>query len=260
LRRTLSRLVGWLSDLRLPHALRAPLYRGYANAYGVDLSEVRGELGEHESFGAFFVRHLAPGARVFPSDPDLLPSPCDGTLQEVGEIRSGTILQAKGRPYPVRELLGGVAAEVALDGGHAWTIYLSPRDYHRVHAPVEGELVEAVWLPGERYSVAPKVLLGRAKVLSVNERCAMRIETSRGPLLLVMVGALNVGRIKVVGVERSGRLDPPRGLARGDELARFEMGSTVVLIAPPGGPSPLPDLGSGRCLRMGEPIGRLAAP
>jgi phosphatidylserine decarboxylase len=257
LRRTLSSLVGWLSDRRIPRALRAPVYRAYCRAYDVDLGEVRLALEEHPSFGAFFVRRLRDGARTFPADPRSLPSPCDGTFQSIDEIRSDSVLQAKGRPYSVRELLAGVGDDVALEGGSAWTIYLSPRDYHRVHSPVDGTLVEAVWAAGERFSVAPKVLAGRAKVLSVNERCVMRIEARHGPLFLVMVGALNVGRIRVVGVDCGGRLAKPRALARADELARFEMGSTVVLVAPPGGHRPIPGLAPEQPVRMGAEIGRI---
>lgn len=260
LRRGLSLCAGWLADRRIPRAWRAPLFRAYARRYRVDLADVRLPLAEHPSLAAFFVRRLREGARSFPSDPRTLPSPCDGTLQASdrigGELGGELLVQAKGRPYSVRELLGGVGGDVALDGGHAWTIYLSPRDYHRVHTPVDGELAEIAWTPGARYSVAPGVLAARAKVLSINERCAMRLDTPRGPVLLVMVGALNVGRIRVVGVERDrvGPLPTPRRLARGDELARFELGSTVVLLTPPGYAKPAP-IALGARVRMGDALG-----
>jgi phosphatidylserine decarboxylase len=256
-RRAVSSVIGWLSDRRIPKALRAPVYRAYCRAYRVDLSEVRLALEEHPSFGAFFVRRLREGARTFPSDPRSFPSPCDGTIQSLDTIRDDSVLQAKNRPYSLRELLAGVGEDVVLEGGSAWTIYLSPRDYHRVHSPVGGTLAEVAWAAGERYSVAPKVLAGRAKVLSINERCVMRIETAFGPLFLVMVGALNVGRIRVVGIERGAKLERPRPLSRGEELARFEMGSTVVLIAPPGGPKPVADLAHEQPVRMGAEIGRV---
>jgi phosphatidylserine decarboxylase len=259
LRRGLSLAAGWLADRTIPRRLRAPLFRAYARAYDVNLDEVRLPLQEHPSFAAFFVRRLVDGARSFPEDARVLPSPCDGTLQSLDVLRAGTLLQAKGRPYPLRELLGGVASDVEFEGGTAWTIYLSPRDYHRVHAPVDGELVEVAWLPGARYSVAPKVLAARERVFSINERCVMRIESAFGTLMYVMVGALNVGRIRVVGVERErgGRLAEPRQLRRGDELARFELGSTVILVAGPRGPAPDPKLALGGSLAMGQPIGRM---
>lgn len=252
--RALSLGVGWLSDRRIPRPLRAPIYRAYSRAYQVELGEVRLELAEHPSFASFFVRRLRDGARPFARGSDEFPAPCDGAVQSLDHIERDTILQAKGRPYSVRELLGGVGAEVELEGGQAWTIYLSPRDYHRVHTPLDARLVEARWLPGARYSVAPKVLLARPKVFSVNERVVMRLESGDGPLFLVMVGALNVGRIRVVGVEPSadGRLSAPRALARGDELARFELGSTVILVLPPQGRAWRPQLSVGAAVRMGQ--------
>lgn len=258
LRRSLSRLVGALADLHLPRPLRAPLYRTWARAYDVDLSEPRLDLADHPSLGAFFVRRLKPGLRPLPEDPALLPSPCDGRLQACDSIERGTILQAKGRPYPVAELLGPPAAGLDLEGGRAWTIYLSPRDYHRVHSPIAARLGAVAWLPGDLFSVAPAVLARRARVLSINERAVLRLDGARGPLFLVMVGALNVGRIRVVGVE-PGREVPagaPLEFERGGELARFELGSTVVLVAPPGSYTALADLELGMPLRLGQPIGR----
>ncbi|MCE9594650.1 MAG: archaetidylserine decarboxylase [Planctomycetes bacterium] len=254
--RAMSLATGWFADRKLPRALRAPLYRAYSRAYSVDLSEVRLDLADHPSFCAFFVRRLKDGARSFPSDARVLPSPCDGTFQAFGPIENGSILQAKGRPYAVEELLGLAPGEHDLSGGHAWTVYLSPRDYHRVHSPVAGRLEEVRWFDGARYSVAPKVLERREKVLSINERAVLRLATEHGPLWLVMVGALNVGRIRVVGVENE-TPGAPRRFGRGEELARFEMGSTVVLVAPRGGPKPLASLALGRAVRMGEPIGRV---
>jgi phosphatidylserine decarboxylase len=256
LRRALSRLVGALADLHLPRPLRAPLYRAWARAFGIDLSEARLALADHPSLGAFFVRRLKPGLRPLPEDPVLLPSPCDGRLQACDRIERGTVLQAKGRPYAVAELLGPLSSD--LEGGQAWTIYLSPRDYHRVHAPIAARLGAIAWLPGELFSVAPAVLARRAQVLSINERAVLRLDGARGPLYLVMVGALNVGRIRVVGVEPGQDLRPqaPLSFERGGELARFELGSTVVLVAPPGSYSALEGLRIGMPLRLGQPIGR----
>jgi phosphatidylserine decarboxylase len=261
LRLALSRCAGWLADRRVPRALRGPLYRSYARWYGVDLSELRIALDEHPSFAAFFVRRLREGARAFASDPELLPAPCDGTLQAAGEIAEDSLLQAKGRPYSVRALLAGAGAGAALDGGFAWTIYLSPRDYHRVHAPFAGALADVRWVPGSRHSVAPRVL-ERRDVLARNERAVLTLATADGPHFLVLVGAFNVGRIRVVGVERrrDGAIDPPRAVARGDELARFELGSTVVLIAPRGSFRPIAGPEPGARVRMGEPLGRRARP
>ena len=254
--RALSRFAGWAADRRIPTPLRAPVYRAYARFTGADLAEVRLPLEGFPSLGQFFVRELREGSRPIAAEPQVLCSPVDGTVQSVGVVREGGLLQAKGRSYAPRELVGGVGADLDLEGASAWTIYLSPRDYHRIHAPEAGELVAAEWLPGARYSVAPAVL-ARRLVLSINERAVLRFETSRGPFLLVLVGALNVGRIRVVGVppEHRGALAPPRRFARGAELARFEMGSTIVLLTPRGMARPVETLEPGVPVRLGQPIG-----
>ena len=257
LRSALSHLVGWAADRKLPTALRPGIFRGYARLTGADLSESRGPLEIYPSLGAFFVRRLVDGARPIVGDPDLIASPVDGRFQTICPVQEDTVLQAKGFPYGVRELLAGVGEDLDLEGGHAWTVYLSPRDYHRIHAPESSRLVEARWLGGSRYSVAPAVLEKR-QVLSINERVVLRLECERGPLLLVLVGALNVGRIRVVGVEPQSRaqLGKGREFARGEELARFEMGSTIVLISPPGGLAPLESTRLGEAVRMGEALAR----
>jgi len=262
LRRTASHLAGWLADRRVPVPLRRPLYALWARATGSDLDEVQLPLSAYPSLGAFFVRRLRDGVRPLPSDPAALASPVDARVQARAPVEAGELLQAKGRPYPVRELLCGVGEDVELEGGWAWTLYLAPRDYHRIHAPFAGELTEVRWFPGTHYSVNPRVLARRARVLSINERAALRLETAAGPLLLVLVGALNVGRVRVVGVDRSaaGRLEPSRRLERGEELGRFELGSTVVLIAPPGVARPLDRGVEGSHVTLGTPLAELELP
>ncbi|MFT7677301.1 MAG: phosphatidylserine decarboxylase [Planctomycetota bacterium] len=255
--RASSHLTGWLADRWLPRFLRAPLYRSFARLYGADLADARGPLEIYPSFGAFFVRRLIDGARPIASGPEELASPVDGTVQTICSIEQGQVLQAKGRSYTTDELLGGMGADLDLEGGTAWTIYLGPKDYHRIHTPEACQLSSARWLGGARYSVDPKVLL-RRQVLSINERCVLRLETERGPLLLVLVGALNVGRIRVLGIaplEERQDLDPPRPFERGEELARFELGSTIVLLAPKGGPTPDASLAPGQSVRLGQSIG-----
>jgi len=248
--------VGWLADRRIPTAFRAPAYRAYARATGADLEEVRPPLSGYPSLGAFFVRRLIEGARPLPEDPDLLPSPVDGTLQAVDTIRDGTLFQAKGRPYALRELLAGVGEDVDLEGGQSWTIYLSPRDYHRIHAPMRSRLVEVCWAPGTRYSVAPRVLERRPRVLSINERAVLRLESAQGPYFLILVGALNVGRIRILGVEPGSTPASPLTFERGGELARFEMGSTVIGLWPAHTVEALQGQGPGTDVRMGQPVGR----
>lgn len=257
LRNALSHATGWLADRRVPTVLRPTLYRCYALATGADLGETRGPLTIYPSLSAFFVRRLVDGARPLEEDPSLVVSPVDGRVQAVGPVEDGTLLQAKGRRYTVRELLAGIGEDLDLEGAFAWTLYLGPRDYHRIHAPEEGRLVEARWVVGERFSVAPRVLT-RRDVLAVNERVVLRFESVRGPMLLALVGALNVGRIRVVGVPpgHDGPVEPPFRFRRGEELARFEMGSTVVLITPPGVAGGSVGAVEGAAVRIGRPIGR----
>jgi phosphatidylserine decarboxylase len=252
-----SRLVGALADARIPGRLRSPIYRTFARAVGADLSECLLPLEAHPSLGAFFVRRLATGARAIARDEDALVSPCDGRVQEVGRVERGSLLQAKGHSYSLAELTDGVVNAADWEGASVWTLYLSPKDYHRVHSPDAASLVAVRWIAGARHSVAPAVL-ARRMVFPRNERCVMQMQSARGPLLLVMVGARNVSRIRVVGVEpnESGALARPRAFARGEELARFELGSTVVLLAPPGKSRPTPTLVPGRAVRLGEVIGR----
>ncbi len=256
-RHRISSAVGWLMDRKVPTPLRAPFYRTYARCTGAVLDEALGPLTIYPSLGAFFVRRLREGARPIDGAPESLISPVDGKLQSVGRVERGRLLQAKGQDYGSRELLDGVGADLELEGARAWTLYLSPADYHRIHAPEGGRLVEVHWVPGERHSVAPKVL-ARREVLAINERCVLRLETQRGPLLMVLVGALNVGRIRVLGIEPGVDATPDRPLERGEELARFEMGSTVVVIAPPtaeGIPEPTVQVPA-TPVRVGLPIGR----
>jgi len=261
-----SHAIGWLADRRLPKPLRAPAHRAFAALAKADLAETRPPLDGYASVAAFFVRRLVDGARPIVEDPQLLPSPADGRVQSVETIANDTILQAKGQPYSARELLAGLDDDesgadgrVELEGGLALTVYLSPRDYHRVHCPEAGELERVRWVDGARFSVAPKVLLNRPRVFVRNERAVLRLRSARGTYFLVLVGALNVGRIRVMGVEpgqeRPTRQDP--NFERGEELGRFELGSTVILLFPPGMAAALPGLEPEDALRMGEPLARL---
>ena len=251
-----SRLVGWLADRRVPRALRAPLFRAFARATGADLSEVRPPLDAYPSLGAFFVRRLREDSRPIEADPESLVSPVDGRLTALGRVHEGSLLQAKGRWYSVRQLLAGSSEDVDLEGAWAWTLYLSPRDYHRIHAPETCWLHEVRWIGGTRFPVRPGTLAAR-DVLGTNERVALRLKTDHGPLLMVLIGALNVGRIRVVGCEpaRDACLDPPRSFERGEEMARFELGSTVVMIVPPGRAEPAA-VEEGGVVRYGRTIGR----
>ena len=252
LRGASSACMGWLAERGVPRPLRGLVYGGYCRITGADASEAELARSDYPSLGAFFVRRLKAGARVLGPDAAELASPCDGTIQARDRVEQGSLLQAKGQGYALSELLGGVAPVPA--GSWAWTIYLSPRDYHRVHCPVDARLSEVRWIPGLRYSVAPGVLARTPRVLARNERAVLVLDGPAGRLYLVMVGALNVGRIRVVGVAPGTSPLGTPAFARGAELARFEMGSTVVLIAP--GYEARPELGPGASVRLFQPLAR----
>ena len=232
LRRASSACAGWLADRGVPRVLRRAVYGGYCRITGADPGEAELALELYPSLGAFFVRRLRAGSRPIDADPRALVSPCDGTLQALGPVRQGALFQAKGQLYTLRELLLQPVDEDALEGAWSATIYLSPRDYHRVHAPFDLQLSALRWLPGERRSVAPAVLDRVPRLLCSNERVVLELDGPAGRAYLVMVGALNVGRIRVVGVPDRSSPARPVSCARGSELARFELGSTVVLVVP----------------------------
>lgn len=259
LRYRLSLLVGWLADRRVPGFLRAPLYRFYARCTGADLAEIQLPLSGYPSLGAFFVRRLKAGLRPIDERPDGLVSPCDGKVTALERVSADGVLTVKGQPFTVAELLAGADAGTELTGGWSWTIYLGPSDYHRVHSPAAARLTDVRWLPGDRRSVADAVLARHPRVLSTNERAVLRMETDGQPFFLVMVGALNVGRIRVIGVEPGGVPAGQPHFEQGGELARFEMGSTVVLVFPPGTVEPLAEVGQDARVRLGQALGVLAS-
>lgn len=254
----MSRALGNLADLRVPRGLRSAVFRAWAATTGSDLSAVLLPIEAHCSLGAFFVRRLSAGERRFPDDPGLIAAPVDGVLQALDAVADGQILQAKGRSYAVRDMLAGMGSEIDLEGGLAITLYLAPRDYHRIHAPTDADLVGVKWIDGTRYSVRPRVLAGRPGVLAGNERAVLHLETRFGPLFLVLVGALNVGRIRIVGVPYQGSLSNALRFRQGDEFARFEMGSTVVALLPKS-VDPIPTLSVGLPIRMGNSLARAPA-
>ncbi len=224
---------------------------------GARLEEAGLPLNQYGSLGEFFARALRTDCRPIDPDPKTLVSPVDGRVQGVEIIRHGMIVQAKGLDYPVRELLAGVGEELNLEGGVCMTLYLSPSDYHRIHTPAASKISEARWVRGRMHSVAPSVLT-RKIVLPINERCVLRLDTDQGPLLLVLVAALNVARLIVNDVEPnwSGLVEPALTRERGAELGRFELGSTVIVIAPAGMVEPDASLTPDSAVRMGRRIAR----
>ncbi len=262
--RALSRFTGVLARSRRPW-LKNRLNRFFAERYALDLSEAeRPRPEDYPSFNALFTRRLQPGSRPLPEDPGSLVSPCDGTVSAVGYLDGESILQAKGVRYRLPTLLGGLPHGGLTDGAFI-TIYLSPRDYHRFHAPLALSLESERHIPGRLLTVAPSAVRGIGDLFLRNERLALRWQSDRGPVALVAVGALNVGSIETVW---SGVSDAPPGsshhyapeegprLQRGDELGRFNLGSTLILLLPRKTTDWDPGLVPGTRLRMGQALER----
>jgi phosphatidylserine decarboxylase len=245
----LSRLWRWVTR-REETWIKNPIIRALDSRYGMNMAEAEeAEPTRYASVNAFFTRKLKPGARPLDSTPDTCVAPVDGCLSQCGAVSEGRVFQAKGREFSVTELLGGDAALAeSFAGGRFATLYLAPRDYHRVHMPTDGTLERMIHIPGRLFSVNPMTTRAVPRLFARNERVAMIFDTNVGPMALVMVGAMLVGSIETVW---AGEITPPRGrrirewrygetgepavaLERGDEVGRFNMGSTVILLFPSG--------------------------
>lgn len=234
--------MGRLSDWELPPAVARGIVSLYTRAYGVDLSEalIPEPCGSFRSFDAFFTRQLRPGSRPAIDRPHVVLSPADGRLEAVGAVEPAGSIQVKGHGYRVGELLADEDQARRYLGGQFAVIYLSPRDYHRVHAPASARLTEIRSTPGEAYPVNG---IGERipRLLVRNRRVAMTLETpGRARMAVVMVAAFIVGRITVSGFGWHDVplgihvVDPPFEVAAGAELGVFHLGSTVVVLAEPG--------------------------
>jgi len=243
----LSRAVARLADLRLPRPLLSALIERYIALYDVDMRDAADEIGAHATFNAFFTRALRAGARPIAQDPGVLVSPADARLSQLGPIaRDGSIPEVKGRRYGVATLLGGTGDPLRFTDGHFAVLYLSPRDYHRVHAPDDCVVTRIARLGGRHYPVNALGTRRIPSLLATNLRVVFHLESERfGPLALVMVGATNVGRITT-------DLRAGDRLSRGDEIGAFNLGSTVVLLST----TPLTSAGplEGELVKVGEPL------
>jgi len=242
--------------------------------YRVDMSEAQqGDPRAFASFNAFFTRALKPGARSAPADPRAIACPADGRISQLGTIGNGRILQAKGQDFTVAELLGEESAAAPYTNGLFATVYLSPRDYHRVHAPLAGTLRETVHVPGRIFSVAPFAVEHVPRLFARNERMVCHFDGSNphgsgGPWCLVLVGAMLVSGVETVW---SGVEIPPyastivrkdwrgKGLVfeRFAELGRFNMGSTAILLLPAGLAAWDSALTAEEAVKVGQPLGLL---
>lgn len=206
----LSRGAGWLADRPLPRVLRGPVLGGFSRLVGIDVDEAEHPLTAYPSLNHFFVRRLRPGVRRWSPDPEVLGSPVDGVAGQGGRVRRGRIIQAKGRTYSASALLGDEAAADPFIDGDFLTLYLSPRHYHRIHAPCGGRIVEARHIPGGLLPVNPPAVAHIPDLFARNERLVVHLEGPLGRVALVAVGATNVGAI-------SARFDPAWG-GRGDTV------------------------------------------
>ncbi|MFC5469517.1 archaetidylserine decarboxylase [Cohnella suwonensis] len=222
----------------------------FAKMYNIPVEEAEKRLNEYVSLNDFFTRRLKPGRRPIDAAADALVSPVDARITGCGVIEDGMLLQVKGQDYTLEELLNGSPRISQYRHGYYWVLYLSPTDYHRIHSPCEGEIVETEHIPGKVYPVNEFGLTSMRRVLSRNERLVTYVRSDVGETAVVKVGALNVSSIKYV--------EPmPKTLGRGDELAYFEFGSTIVLLTEDGTLQPRPDLRTGDKVRMGEKLGTL---
>ncbi|MBW3531219.1 archaetidylserine decarboxylase [Shewanella sp. NKUCC06_TVS] len=241
----LSRLVGKLAAAEAG-ALTTAAIKWFIKQYKIDMSEAaQSEPEAYKSFNAFFTRALKPGIRPLDMDADIMVHPVDGAVSQLGPIKNGRIFQAKGHHYSSLTLLGDQAEDAKrFEGGDFATIYLAPKDYHRIHMPIKGTLSKMTYVPGELFSVNPLTARHVPGLFARNERVVAIFETELGPLAMVLVGATIVASIETVW---AGTVTPPTGkqvftweyppqgpdaitLDKGEEMGRFKLGSTVVML------------------------------
>lgn len=263
----LSRCTGFLAELRQPIWLKNWAIGLFVRHFGVDMNEA--EEPDHEryaNFNEFFTRPLKEGVRPI-ADADIV-CPADGAISQLGDIREGLCFQAKGKYFSTEELLAGDGARAArFAGGRFATIYLSPRDYHRVHMPVSGRLSATSYIPGKLFSVNGTTADNVDRLFARNERLVCYFETERGPMAMVLVGAMIVAGIETVW---SGQVAPPPKhplvtdyreppapveLDKGQEMGRFKLGSTVILLFPKDSMAWDEGYGADSPTRLGESLG-----
>lgn len=245
-RKSISRMTGAFAKSRASRRL----IPWFAKSYGIRVEDAEKHVREYASLNDFFSRRLKPGLRPVDTGERAVVSPVDSLITGIGPIREGQMLQVKGQDYTVEELLNGSPRIVNYTGGFFMVLYLSPTDYHRIHSPVTGKILEKEHIPGRVYPVNDFGLVHMRRVLSRNERLVTYIRHDFGELAVVKVGAMNVSSIQYV-------TPLPNQLERGGDLAYFEFGSTVVLLFENGTFAPKEGLQVGTKVKMGEKLGVL---
>nr|WP_247684863.1 archaetidylserine decarboxylase [Pseudoalteromonas luteoviolacea] len=268
-----SRLVGKLAAAQAG-ALTTQLIKLFIKQYKIDMSEALYEDPAHyKTFNEFFTRPLKPGIRPLANEEHILAHPVDGAISQLGDVVDGQIIQAKGHDYSLQTLLGGSEQDVApYLGGKFATIYLAPKDYHRIHMPVDGVLRKMIYVPGDLFSVNPLTAQNVPNLFARNERVVAIFDTDIGPLSMVLVGATIVASIETIW---AGTVTPPAGkdiftwnypadgdnaikLKKGDEMGRFKLGSTVILAWGADKADFLADQQPETVTRMGTPFATIA--
>ncbi|MFN3202424.1 MAG: archaetidylserine decarboxylase [Bradymonadia bacterium] len=263
----LSRTVGQLAHSRLPGPLGQASVKAFARAYDINIDEAEHPIDHYRSIGEFFTRRLRPGARPIHQAPQCAVSPADGVFANGGKMNQGNLIQAKGFTYSAAEMLGDVELGRRFRQGHWATVYLSPRDYHRVHHPVEGRIVKSNHIPGRLWPVNRPAVENIPNLFCINERVITYVESPIGLVATVMVGATSVGHMSMAyddeiqsnrpSIEGTVRTyTPSPEVVRGAELGVFHLGSTAVVLFenPDLVLEPRPD---GSPIRMGQPLARV---
>ncbi|WP_305966706.1 archaetidylserine decarboxylase [Marinobacter salsuginis] len=266
-----SNLAGRLADSDSSPALKNRVIKWFIGRYGVDMSEAAETDPEaYPTFNAFFTRALKPGIRPLADGEKTLVSPVDGAISQLGQVTGDRVFQAKGQSFSLSELLGGEEATTEpFTSGEFSTIYLSPKDYHRIHMPMAGTLRQMIHVPGKLFSVNPVTAENVPNLFARNERVVCIFDTDSGPMAMVLVGAMIVGSVETrwAGVVVPGsrqvtstRYEGERAISfeKGEEMGRFRLGSTVIMVMPKGAVTWNSNQVAGKTVRMGEAFGALA--